>query len=392
MRSWTNLRSLERCSISAASACASSRVFASNRRTAISAEPKRPGAFKRGAMRNATSSAVIRALPRRAWRARAARECRGLRASAIALSPARTKARLSPSSGATSAIVPMATKSSQRRRFELAAERGAQRSSDGQRQAAGGQPLVREAALRPVRIQERHRRQRLLGHQVVVDHHAIDARCAQPFERDVVGRAAVAGHEQGCAAGQHFVDSGRRETPYPAFETAGDERHHATAQGLDDLGHDRGRSHAVAVVIAEDGDQLAGPDGARHAFGSQGSVDHGVRRGELGEPRIEEAPRGLHVGVATAVEQFTQGQRDAQAERELARTRARVRATLRWLGRGQQLSAAKRARSRHRLPTWRTGTVNPSGTLPVRVRELVRPPSTKVERPRSTGRALTAGA
>ena len=84
------------------------------------ATPRRPGALRRGAMRNATSSPVS-GVGASIFASSSSARTPGRLPCASTASPARTSARLSPSSGATSAMVPMATRSSHGAQVELAA-------------------------------------------------------------------------------------------------------------------------------------------------------------------------------------------------------------------------------------------------------------------------------
>ena len=231
--------------------------------------------------------------------------------------PARTSARLSPSSGATSAIVPRATKSSQARRSSATPSSARTRGADAEREADRGEPLVGEAAVGAVRVQERERGERLVGDAVVVDDDDVDAAAARVLEARVVARAAVARDEERRAGGEDALERGRGEAVAP-LEAIGEERDDAAAERAEHVGHERGAGDAVGVVVAEDGDRLAGADGAGEARGGLGAVLHQRGRREVRERGLEEAGGALLVGEAALHEHVGRGLGDAEVAREVA--------------------------------------------------------------------------
>ena len=100
---------------------------------------------------------------------------------------------------------------------------------DGEREADGGEPLVGEAALGAVRVEERERRQRRVGHAVVIDDDDVEARAADALEALVVARAAVARDEEGGARREDALERQVGQPVAPA-EAVGQERDHLAAE------------------------------------------------------------------------------------------------------------------------------------------------------------------
>ena len=128
------------------------RSSASSRSSASCASPRRPGALSRGASRSADVGGALHAVVE-AGDARTARPApgRGARAQRAA-GPWCTRMRFSSVSGARSAMVPTATRSSERARIgqrvgaAAVAQAGAQRRRQVEGDADRGQPLEGEAA------------------------------------------------------------------------------------------------------------------------------------------------------------------------------------------------------------------------------------------------------
>ena len=133
---------------------------------------------------------------------------------------------------------------------------------------------------------------------MVVNHHGVDPGPRGRLEAIVVGRAAIARHEEGRPGGDDAGEGLPRQA-VPAVEAVRQEGHGVGAEGAQHVRDEGGGRHAVGVVVAEHADALAGPDGAHDATDGLAAVLHRIRRGEIGEARVEEAGRGgLGLGEA----------------------------------------------------------------------------------------------
>ena len=131
---------------------------ASSRRVAMSGVLMRPAALTRGASMNADVVAVD-GLAGEAARRRAARAGRSVCGPLLSdARPSRAMTRFSPTSGTTSASVPIAAiLTNAGSHFALPGAR-AQRLDELQRDADAGQVLVRIGAVVPLRVDHRQRR------------------------------------------------------------------------------------------------------------------------------------------------------------------------------------------------------------------------------------------
>ena len=280
-----------------------------SRRTPRSDLPTRPPALIRGPSakpRSRHSGARLR----RAASARAARPM--LRRPAITLSPWVTKARLRPRSWATSATVPSATRSSSSISFGSARlgeeAAGPQRPEQGRAEQEGhadrGEMAVRGAFLalvEPVRIDDGEAVGEAARAFVMVDDDDVDARRLGHGERLEGLGAAIDGDDQRRAAlGDPDQRLARRAVAlHQPVGDIGLGVEPELAQQADQQGR---RGGAVDVIIAEDGDRLAGLDrvgeprrGLVHVA-EDGRIGHEVAQasGGGGAP----APRGRRRGRA----------------------------------------------------------------------------------------------
>jgi hypothetical protein len=88
------------------------------------------------------------------------------------------------------------------------------------------------------------------------------------------------------------------------------------------LGENGGAGHAVAVVVAENHDALLLADRTGDTLGGGLAVEHRVRRGELGQARVQEPSRRL--GLAMAARFQPARDRDADAQRAAERLRSQA--------------------------------------------------------------------
>ena len=145
---------------------------------------------------------------------RSARAPASLLGEPIVFRPARTRRRLSPVSGARSAIVPIATRSSQARRSSLApiSERSAAPSENAK--PALHRPLYANPHSGRCGLRNANAGSGFFGHEVVVDHDDVDPAGVASAIAFVIARAAVAGHQQpGSSRRQRSRPSSLR--PYP---------------------------------------------------------------------------------------------------------------------------------------------------------------------------------
>jgi hypothetical protein len=128
----------------------------------------------------------------------------------------------------------------------------------------------------------------------MIDDDHLDALLCDERQRVVVGGAAVAGDQQARAGAQDALHGNARHT-VAAVKATRDERHCIAAQASQHLGEDGGGRDPVAVVVAEHGDALTCTNRLGQPAGHYAAVDHGVRRGEIRQPRLKETARPLHV-------------------------------------------------------------------------------------------------
>ncbi len=246
---------------------------------------RRPAAFRRGARRKATSVAPM--VPTTLATSRSATTPGRPVGSESRRNPARVRRRLSPSRGATSAMVPIATRSIQGLQIELRPDLGAHRRAHREREPGAAEPLVGEAALRPVRVQEGEGRQRLGGDEVVVDDDHVHAALLRFGDAGVIARAAIAGDDQR----RPRVEAARESLvaePVSALKPIRHEAGDVTPERFEDVAGDGGAGGPVDVVVAEDRDALFALDGAAQALGRRATVRHLVGSGEAGEAGREE--------------------------------------------------------------------------------------------------------
>ncbi len=212
----------------------------------------------------------------------------------------------------------MATRSSHCLEIEIFAERGPERGGETQRESARGQPLVREAAVRAMRIQKRDGGQRLIRDQVMIDDDRIETALLQDSQRRMVGRTAVARDQDARAAREDPVACSGGDA-VTAVEATGEQRRDLASERPEHLRHYGRAGDAVAVVVPEYGDALAGANGPREALRGDASIGHGVGRRQMRQLRVEVATRGIRTIVAAAMEPRGNGR--GQVEGSPERTR-----------------------------------------------------------------------
>jgi hypothetical protein len=134
---------------------------------------------------------------------------------------------------------------------------------------------------------------------VVVDHHRVDAQIRGRLDLRHVGDAAVERDEEARPPARellHRLDVQSVSLGQPVRDV----RHDVGACGPQEAREQRRRGDPIDVVVAVEGDALAGPDGAREAF--HGAVHPEEQRG-IGQVRQagrEEALGVLGPGEASA--------------------------------------------------------------------------------------------
>ena len=248
--------------------------------------------------------------------------------------PRRTSARFSPSSGARSATVPRATRSSSALFGKLG--RAAHSLLDAQ-QALGqleghshaGQILERVGTARLLGIDDGHGGRQRLADRVMVGDDQVQAR---PGLLDLVDRAdaAVDGDDDAHARGVE-APQGVEVQAIALVHAVGDVGLHLRAQGRQGLDQQGRGGHAVGVKVAVDGDRLA-LGGWPAAGGSTASFMPFRRKGlsrVIRPSRKSRAAPGS--SIFAVVEQLDdEGRQIGQAGQVLARSPA-VRSASVWI-------------------------------------------------------------
>ena len=175
---------------------------------------------------------------------------------AITVSPCRTSARLSPTSGATSATVASATRSRKPRRSGPATPSAPHQPVDRdqhQEDHPRGAEIAELAVLvLPVRVHHRQRRRQRLAAEVVVEHDHVAARGG---DRLVAERAAVDADDQVVRRPEPLHR--RHVRPVALVDAVGNVERRAPPKPPQPGQHQRRRGAAVDVVVGEDRDPLA---------------------------------------------------------------------------------------------------------------------------------------
>ena len=153
-------------------------------------------------------------------------------------------------------------------------------------------------------IQHGHRHRQLVVRLVVVGDDQVDAELARPPRRFDAADAAVDGNDQRDAVGVQPLD-GRRLQAVAVAQPLGNEMDDVAAEHLERATEDDGRRDAVDVVVAVNGDPLAAGDGLlepldrrRHAGQLERIVQVIQRR--VKEPPGEVRDRQSRAGTAAA--------------------------------------------------------------------------------------------
>ncbi len=184
-----------------------------------------------------------------------------------------------------------------------------------EREPRGGEIRVRIIGAGPLRIHQRRTRRRLTTRQVVIDDDEIDPRVAQRAGRLARVRAAIAADHQLRLGGDGRAHAGHGEV-VAVLDAARDERRHPATERAERAHHDRGRGHAVHVVVAVEEDHLSGVQRARDPRDGIVHAGQARWRQQLIEPRAQVSPRVIRNGVSAAREQLTDRRRQMQFSRE----------------------------------------------------------------------------
>ena len=249
----------------------------------------------RGPSRNPTWPAVT-AAPSTSPATRFSARSPGLRVRASSSRPQRTRMRLTPVSGTTSATVPSATRSSAsfrfgsgRSRLEPAhlAQSPPQRHHQAEGHAHRGEPLVRVAAARLVRVEDGGGRRELHRDGVVVDHHHRHAQLGRGPDLGHAGDAAVERDEQARSLRCQPPDRLRVEA-VALHQPVRHVRHHVAARRPQERRQQRGRGHAVDVVVAVERDAVTALERALDDLHCVCHPSHQERIREIRQPRPQE--------------------------------------------------------------------------------------------------------
>ena len=163
--------------------------------------------------------------------------------------------RFSPTSGTTSASVPMAATLMKPGSQLSRPARRHKRLHQLQRDADAGQVLVGIGAVVPLRIDHRQRRRQLRVRLVMIGDDQIDAELARAPRRLGAADAAIHRHDQRDAVGVQPLDR-RRLQAVAVLQPLRDEVDDVGAEQLERAAQDHGRRDAVDVVVAVDRDPL----------------------------------------------------------------------------------------------------------------------------------------
>ena len=269
---------------------------------------RRPVALRRGARRKATSREVkVSVMPATDMRARRP----GSLVLARALMPLATNTLFSPTRGATSAMVPSATRPTALTRNSLNSGAHLFLAGKGLRDRPGeleGDPYAGEVA-------EGVAGAGLFGVDdgdglgerafglVVVGYDEVDAEFAGEPGLFVCADAAVGGDDEVDALLFERAEAVGVEA-VPFFDAAREEIRDAGGQHGEEVVQQRGRSHAVDVVVAVDHYALAAGDGLGDALDGDVDAVEGLGIVEVVKDGPHEGAGGRDVGVAAVDEQL----------------------------------------------------------------------------------------
>ena len=194
----------------------------------------------------------------------------------------------------------------------VAAQRAGQFERELEGHSNSREILVGRFVVVPTRIDHGERvRQRPAG-QMVVGDDQVDSRRAQVIGGGVGRSAAVAceHHSRACRLRRRHTRGPEIVAVRPAVRN---ERHGRPAERADGAGHQRGRAHAVHVVIAVDQDRLMRPDRIGQALDGSREVFQKCRRMQLLQLGAEEllGPRRIVESAREEQAAKRQGQRES---------------------------------------------------------------------------------
>ena len=281
---WRRVFSSPSCSASrrTSSSCVSS--LARSSRVARSGVLMRPAALTRGAITNAT------------WKPSMVLFCRPADSSSVRRptvcgpcdrrsSPSLAMMRFSPTSGTTSATVPIAASLRNAGSHFSPVEPLTQRLDDLERDADARQVLVRIGAVGTLRVDHRERRRQLRLRLVVVGDDEVDAELAGPARRLGTADAAVHRHDHAHAIGVQALDRGHLQAVAVAQPFRDEVRDVAAEQFQRPAQDDRG-GHAVDVVVAVDRDALLALERGTEPIDGRPHVGEAIRVVQLRELRV----------------------------------------------------------------------------------------------------------
>ena len=223
--------------------------------------------------------------------------------------------RFSPTSGTTSASVPIAATLTNAGSHDEPARFRAERLHQFEGDADTGEVLVRIAAVVSLRVDDgdgpRQRGVRL----VVVGDDQVDAERARVVGRFGGPDAAVDGDDEPGAVRVQTFDC-RRLQAVSVAQTFRNEVHDVGAEQFERSTQDHGRRHAIDVVVAMDGDAFLAGDGAEDAFDGLAHVGQQKRIVQIGERRRQEALCRGRVRQVADAQQSRGGGTDAQLARQ----------------------------------------------------------------------------
>ena len=179
--------------------------------------------------------------------------------------------RFSPTSGTTSASVPIAATLTKPGTQRGSAGAAAERLDELQRDADAGEVLVRVGAVVALRVHHRDGVGQLDVGLVVVGDDEIDAELAGAARGRGAADAAVHRDDDPRAIRLQAIEGGRLQAVAVA-QPLGDEMHDIGAEQLERPPQDDGRRDAVHVVVAVDGNALARGNGAAPAASTARSM------------------------------------------------------------------------------------------------------------------------
>ncbi len=223
--------------------------------------------------------------------------------------------RFSPTSGTTSASVPMAAILMKPGSQAVVARLAAERLHELQRHADTRQVLVRIGAIAALGIDHGERRRQFRVGLVMVGDDQIDAEFAGATCGVGAANTAVDRDDQRDAVGVQPID-GRRLQAVSVLDPFGEEVHDVGAEQLERPAKDHRGGDAVHVVVAVDGDPLPPADRRENAIDRHPHVGERHRIVKMIDRRVEEAVRQLRIAQAALDQQARDHRRNTERRRQ----------------------------------------------------------------------------